>query len=128
MVSKNDRFCNQYSELTTAGPVPAREAELRGKATHDTCRSVRLLNFRSLRLLPPAESLGAIAGVDAHVFRSEIAGPITGRRAACVQVHDDMNIFFEQAIAGRPLVEIERLAATKDGDAGQMDKIGRAHV
>jgi len=33
--------------------------------------------------------LGAIAGIDADILRGEIAGPVTGARIACVQVHYD---------------------------------------
>jgi len=53
-----------------------------------------------------AGDLGAIAGINAHVFGGEIAGPVTGGGAASVQVYDYVDILFEQAIAGGTLVEV----------------------
>ena len=36
--------------------------------------------------------LGAIAGIDADIFRSEVAGPVTRAGRAGVQVHHDGNV------------------------------------
>ena len=63
----------------------------------------------------------AVAGIDADVFRGEVASPVTGGRVARVQVHDDGNVFGEQPVAGGALVEIERLAAAQNGNAGHLD-------
>src|SRR5256885_11632083 len=69
---------------------------------------------------------GAIAGVDADVFRGEVAGPVAGAFAAGVQIHDDGDVVGEQAIAGGALVEVERLAAAEDVDAGHEDVDARS--
>src|SRR5216683_2640160 len=61
--------------------------------------------------------LRPVTRVDAYVFRGEITGPITGRRAARVQVHNNVYMFFQQAIAGDAFVEIKRLAPAQDRDA-----------
>src|SRR6202007_1751026 len=64
--------------------------------------------------------LSAIRGVDAHVFRGEIASPVAGGGATCVQVQEDMNVLFEQAVAGGALVEGEGLARGPTGKAGHV--------
>ena len=65
--------------------------------------------------------LGAVTGVDADVFRGEIAGPIARDGAACVQVQHDVDVRREEPIAGGALVEINGLAAAQDVDAGHGD-------
>src|ERR1700693_3306698 len=74
-------------------------------------------------LLRPYKGYGlrAIAGVDADIFRGEIAGPVTGDGAAGVKIHDDRDVLGEQAVAGGALVEVERLAAAQDANAGHGD-------
>src|SRR5271166_5912040 len=66
-------------------------------------------------------SLRAVARVDAHVFCGEVAGPITRRSPPRVQIQYELHMFFEQAIADGPLVEIQRLATAQNRDAGHLD-------
>jgi hypothetical protein len=54
---------------------------------------------------------GSIAGVDADVFRGEIAGPVAGGRPAAVQIHNEQDVRLQQTVAGGAFVEIQRLAA-----------------
>src|SRR3974377_246330 len=68
-----------------------------------------------------ARRLSSIRSVDAHIFRGEIASPVVRRRSSSVQVDDDMDVFFQQTVAGGALVEIDRLAATQHGDAGHIN-------
>src|SRR3981081_743402 len=70
---------------------------------------------------PGALGLGAVTRIDADVLRGEIAGPVARNGPPCVQVHDQMDVRGEQAIAGGALVEIERLAAAQYVDAGHGD-------
>jgi Membrane dipeptidase (Peptidase family M19) len=63
--------------------------QIRAK-THCAC-SGRIYWFESALC---RSDLGTIAGVDAHVFSREVAGPATRRRFAGMQIHDDMDIFF----------------------------------
>ena len=65
--------------------------------------------------------LGAIAGVDAHVFGGEVAGPIAGSGATSVEIDDKVDMRFEQAVAGGAFVEIQRLAFAQDGNARHVD-------
>src|SRR5712664_3268677 len=65
--------------------------------------------------------LGAIRRIDANVLCSEVAGPVAGTGLACVQVHNQRNVFGKKFVAGGALVEIERLAAPQDGDARHLD-------
>src|SRR5579864_6657798 len=51
-------------------------------------------------------SLRSVTRVDAHVFRGKVAGPITRRRAARVQIHQNVHMLLQQAIAGHAFVEI----------------------
>ena len=38
-----------------------------------------------------------------------------------MEIHDDVNVLFEKAIAGGALVEVERLAAAKNRDASHVN-------
>ncbi len=67
------------------------------------------------------KALGAVAGIDAHVFGGEVAGPIAGHGWAGVEIHDDGNVLGQQTIAGSALVEIERLAAAEDCQARHLN-------
>ena len=50
-------------------------------------------------------NLRAVAGVDAHIFCSEIAGPYAGDSAAGVQIHDDWYIFRQHFAMSDAFVE-----------------------
>src|SRR6266403_6322130 len=65
-------------------------------------------------------SLGPIGGVDPHVLRGEVAGPIAGLGFAGVQIHNQWNVLGEKFVAGGALVEIERLATPQHGDASHL--------
>src|SRR5260221_664823 len=65
--------------------------------------------------------LGAISRVDANVLRREIAGPITRGGTSRVQIHNDVYMLFQQAIAGDALVELERLSPTQNRDARHLN-------
>src|SRR6202521_2886120 len=63
----------------------------------------------------------AVGRINADVFRREVAGPIAGGRASGAQVHDNREVFSEEAVARGALVEIERLAAAENRDSGHGD-------
>src|SRR5260370_25207023 len=68
-----------------------------------------------------AHRLGAIAGIDADILRGEVAGPVAGARIARVQVHHDGHLVRQEAAAGSPFVEIERLAPAAGGNSPHPD-------
>src|SRR6202140_5150281 len=57
---------------------------------------------------------GTIAGVDAHIFRGEIARPIARNGAAGAHIHNDWDVFGEQSITCGSLVKVQRLAAAQN--------------
>src|ERR1700747_458858 len=65
--------------------------------------------------------LGAVTRVDPHIFRGEIAGPKACRRAASMQVHHNVHMLFEQAVAGDTLIEIKWLATAHHRNAGHLN-------
>ena len=65
--------------------------------------------------------LGAIGSVDAHIFRGEITGPEARGLASCVEIDDHLNLFFQQAVTGRALVEVKRLTAVQHRYSRQVD-------
>src|SRR5882724_5015118 len=64
---------------------------------------------------------GAIGGVDADVFRGEIASPVARAGFAGVQIHNQRNVFGEEFVARGAFIEIDRLAASQYRDAGHLD-------
>src|SRR6266404_2642170 len=42
-----------------------------------------------------ADSLRPVTCVDANIFRGEVAGPITRRRPACMQIHQNVHMLFQ---------------------------------
>src|SRR5229473_5442499 len=66
-------------------------------------------------------SLGPIGGIDAHVLRREVAGPVARHGFTRVQIYNQRNVFGKKFVAGGALVEIERLAAAQDGNARHLD-------
>src|SRR5580704_201965 len=60
---------------------------------------------------PPAtvksclRNLRAVAGVDTHIFRGEIAGPYAGDSGAGVQIHDNWYIFRQHFATSDAFVE-----------------------
>src|SRR5712664_3971012 len=71
----------------------------------------------SLRAGSGKLSLCSVTRVDAHVFRGEIASPITRCGSARMQIHQNVHMLFQQTIAGHALVEIERLPPAQHRDA-----------
>src|SRR5690348_1892211 len=63
----------------------------------------------------------AIRSVNAHVFRSEVAGPVARAGFAGVQIHHHRNVLDEKLVAGGALVKRQRLAAPQHGDACHFD-------
>src|SRR5690349_7253401 len=47
-----------------------------------------------------SDRLGPIRGIDPHIFRSEVAGPIAGFGFANMQIHDQRNVLGEKLVAG----------------------------
>src|SRR5579863_703124 len=64
---------------------------------------------------------GAVGGVDSYVLRGEVAGPIACCRSSRMQIHDNVDVIRQQAVARGALVEIERLAALQNGNPGHGD-------
>ena len=72
-------------------------------------------------MLAKSDLLSSVTGVDSHVFGGEIASPVASRSASRVQIQPNMNIFFEEPIARRALVERQGLPAAQYGNAGHVN-------
>src|SRR6516162_732509 len=110
MVSKIDLFCNQYSWRK-----PGRKYQTSTRTGEQTKQGSKQGNE------DPTELLGAVASVDPHVFRGEITSPVARRSASGVQIEENVDTFFEQAIARRALVEGQGLAAAQYGNTGHVN-------
>src|SRR5262252_2961202 len=110
MVSKIDLFCNQYSWRK-----PGRKYQASRRTGEQTKQGGKQGNEAQTDLL------GAVAGVDPHVFRGEITSPVARRSASGVQIEENVDIFFEQAIARRALVERQGLPAAQYRNAGHVN-------
>src|SRR5713101_4843809 len=65
--------------------------------------------------------LGSIRRIDPHILRREVASPIRCLGLARMQIHNHGDVLGKKLVAGRALIEIERLAAPQYGDASHLD-------
>lgn len=59
----------------------------RGRADSDVVRPALDFQLSTVNLFS-----GAVTGIDADIFRGEIAGPVARGGAACVQIHHDVDM------------------------------------
>src|SRR5882724_12073686 len=64
---------------------------------------------------------GAVTGVDANVFSREVASPIACPRFTGVQIHDNWNVFGQQAIRSGAFIEIQRPPFAQHFDSSHGD-------
>ena len=62
-------------------------------------------------------NLRAVACIDSHIFRGEIAGPYAGDSAAGVQIHDNWYIFRQHFAMSDAFVEGTFATSAADTDA-----------